>query len=800
MGIKLDAKGKANKPVREVWQGDAWDMLDLIPEVAQAVTFIANVSGGARVFIAERPAVDGEEPAPAAANLPGVADAQEILDRIRTGSTQGGLAGLMATSVSNLKVSGDCWLLGEPYRAGDPLARPAVPERPERWEVKSIDEVVIEGKVAIIKDGPGDKGRKVALPPDDPDAATGEEVFLLRVWDRHPRYSSLARSSLRAALNQCDELLLLSKCIRVAARRFLAGNGMLAIPSELELPGPPGEGDEAEDPELSPLMRKLATAMVASMADESNPDSLVPLMTMGAADALDKLQHIKFGGALDAELRELTGSIIKRLGSSLDLPIEQLTGVGATNHWSAWAIDSASWARYAKPTVRLIVDSWTEGLLWPQLIDNYGVAPEAARRLMIWFDPADAIMDPDESKTADELFDRGAISWDAYRRRKGANKDEAPTPEELDERARLGLIRGAEAGGPGGNGVSENGAPPAASLRSALYLANERTLATNGNGDRPLVAAGRRQAPLGRRLMEIDRALRLRIEEAAEATLRRAFQAAGARVRSRAQRAPNIAAAVAGVASDAVCARLGASVITSALELSEDDLLAGALDDLAPRFDARTAQAQRQVRTVLAAEFDLDDAELDELAQVQDRDRNEAWVFLSAALLSVARSRLYDPTPEAPALGEADVSSVVPSGVVREAVARAGGGGGATVESLIAPNAPGLAAVVESGPTGGVATGQTVMSLWARHGMVVGGWEWVYGDSERSFEAHLDLDGVQFANWTDAVLIVRPEDSWLGITHYRPGDHAGCRCDFVALSVDEVVPTDAERFADLAVG
>jgi hypothetical protein len=796
--LKLDAKGKPTKAPREQWQPDAWDMYDLIPEVSQAVTFMANVVSGVRLFIAERLDDNDQPPVPAGPNVAGAAAAREILDRLRTGSASGGVGGLLAASVHNLKVTGDYWLLGEPARDADPLARPPVPARDERWEVRSIDEVRIEGKRVTIKDAPGDRGRVVQLPPDNAEEATGQEVFLLRVWDRHPRFSALARSSLRAALNQCDELLLLSRCVRVGARRYLAGNGMLAVPSELDLPASPDEGDEGEDPELTPLMRKLATAMIAAMADESNPDSLVPLMTMGPADALQKLQHIKFGADLDAEVRELVDSIRTRLGAALDLPIEQLTGIAKVNHWGAWQIDGASWARYGQPTTRLIVDSWTEGLLWPQLIDNYGVAPEAARRLVIWFDPADAVMDPDASKTADELFDRAAISWDAYRRRKGANDDEAPSPEELEMRRSLGLVRGG--GRPGGGPVPNDGeAPedPAARGRSALYLANEAAAlvqggnghrAGNGNGHhRPALAAAGGQ-PLGQRLMQIDRTLRVRLEEAAEAALRRALQAAGARVRSRAQRAPNIAAAVSGVAPVVICQHLGAATV-AALELSDDDLLAGALDDLAPRFDARVTQAQRRVRAMLADEFDLDESELDELARTQDRDRNEAWVFLSGALFGLARQRLYDPAPTAPVRGEVDASSSVPTGVLREAVARAGGGstGGDPV----------------SGPAGGVATGETVLSLWARHGRVVGGWEWTYGDPgsrSQSFPAHEALDGVQFAHWSDAVLLVDPDDSWLGVTHYRPGDHVGCQCDFVPLGTDEVVPTDAERLADLAVG
>ncbi len=776
--IKLDPKGKANAPKRERWQTDAWDMADLIPEVSQSVTFLANVVSGVRLYVAVRPDDMDGPPSPAEPGTPGADAAWDVLRRLRDGSVQGGLGGLLYTSVFNLKVPGECWVLGEPATSGNPLVKPPIPAHGERWDVRSIDEVTIErgsgGDWVVVKDTPNAKGRRLPLPPEDPTLPVPDDAAIIwRVWDRHPRYSGLARSSMRAVLEQCDELLLLGKAIRVSVRRHLAGNGLLAVPSELDLPGPPTAGDEGEDPELSPLMRKLGNAMVNAMMDESNPDSLVPILTMAPGDLLEKLQHISFGAALDSEVRELLGAIKKRLLDGLDLPSEQVSGIAQTNHWNAWMVDSATWARYGHPTTRLIVDSWTEGLLWALLESDYGLPTDVTRRLCIWFDPSDAIMDPDEGKTADELFDRGAISYEAYRRRKGANDDEAPTPEELNQRAALGLFRG--------RGTAGEPVPNQGEAATASALEFSAVLDSNGNGWHPIVAAAPRS--LGRRLMEIDRTLRTRLLEGAEAAVRRALSAAGARVRSRAQGNSNITAAIAGVPAHAIPARLGPGVLASLLaaqDMSEDDLLEGGVDDFEPRFLALVGAAQARTLALLAQEFDLDEAERDEMQRRQDEERSEAWLWLAGALLGLARTRLHDPTPSAPPLGEGDTSSTVPTGMVREAMARAGGGG---------------QAVAEAGPVGGVATGVDVLALWNRHGMIVGGWEWVYGDSERSFPAHEDLDGVEFANFQDPVLALRPDDAWLGVSHYKPGDHSGCLCDVVALPVEaaaaEAVPLAA---------
>lgn len=56
---------------------------------------------------------------------------------------------------------------------------------------------------------------------------------------------------------------------------------------------------------------------------------------------------------------------------------------------------------------------------------------------------------------------------------------------------------------------------------------------------------------------------------------------------------------------------------------------------------------------------------------------------------------------------------------------------------------------------------------------------WVYGRSRRRhpFINHRELNGLRTDDrQTDPRLAVKGEDVWLGITHYEPQDHDGCRC------------------------
>jgi hypothetical protein len=63
-------------------------------------------------------------------------------------------------------------------------------------------------------------------------------------------------------------------------------------------------------------------------------------------------------------------------------------------------------------------------------------------------------------------------------------------------------------------------------------------------------------------------------------------------------------------------------------------------------------------------------------------------------------------------------------------------------------------------------------------------WTWVhgfYGEPTREFDAHVDLDNFTTDNrFSDPELAVRPEDDWLDVDFYFPGDHLGCSCEWVS--------------------
>ncbi|MGL4808213.1 MAG: hypothetical protein ACRC4O_05670, partial [Giesbergeria sp.] len=79
------------------------------------------------------------------------------------------------------------------------------------------------------------------------------------------------------------------------------------------------------------------------------------------------------------------------------------------------------------------------------------------------------------------------------------------------------------------------------------------------------------------------------------------------------------------------------------------------------------------------------------------------------------------------------------------------------------------------------------------------GYEWEYGltPMSRQFDPHKRLDGYRFAEWTDARLVPEPRYAWVG-SHYTPGDHEGCQCDYRLVFAVPASVEDAPNLADHA--
>lgn len=270
------------------------------------------------------------------------------------------------------------------------------------------------------------------------------------------------------------------------------------------------------------------------------------------------------------------------------------------------------------------------------------------------------------------------------------------------------------------------------------------------------------------------------MQTAADAAMRRALERAGNRLKGR---AGTLRDTLRTTPPEYAARRVGPTMIADA-GLSEAELLDGAFDDLVrryPRWVETTANeavgiyhgalGRAWVNTTPTALSELIAQNTERSAEVLANDLNR-----------LALSRLYDPV----GLDIDDVSELVPTGVVRRALAVAGG----ATDVVTFGDA---AAAVSSADTtvGGVAVGTTFTEAFTNEGGSVEAWRWVYGPAQRDpFPPHLALGGKVFKSFTDPIL--KNSRAWPPFAYYIPGDHAHCKCDFepVLVAPDGTVTAD----------
>lgn len=660
------------------------------------------------------------------------------------------------------------------------------------WDLYSTSEVKAGQKKDewLILPAPGARddapGVEKVTTAEDAD----NRAMVFRVWDPHPQWRQFPDSSLRSTLDICEELQILTRAIRGAAVSRIPA-GILPIPRSALEGGARDAGVSVEE-YLQQVLDDLVDHLSAAVGDPASAASLVPYLMALDADDIDKMKLIDVFRDIDSMFGEQRKELITRFAQEIDLPPERITGLGDLTHWNAWQVGEDEFRSYLAPRIERfcsgVTSGWWRGAVaaGTATVEEGGPAAPlpaglADPRIVVWYDPSAIVGKPDKTESATTGVKIGAVGRPAWRREAGFADEDAPDDDELAELKELGVI--GTAGNPGGAGEG----PPA-------------------SGGSVTAAAGATAPALDRvasRLAASDRALFDRLLTACDAQMRRALEVAGAKLKSKvtassAGLGPTVTDLLRGVPRDQVAATLGPSIVAAA-GVTEDDLLAGQFDGLRSRFDAWVGRAQAGAREELEA-LGVDGDAITDLAAAQEDDRDAAWALLLALLLATGRVRLYGHGKgraaddgvgggSAASLGEVDPAALVPPSIVRQVLARAGGGNVGDAASVTV-NAAGVATPSTTGPAGGaplgvdgkpgsglVATGENVTRLLAAGaGIAVTGRRWVYGDAAArvtQFDPHRALDGVEFVDWDDEAVAF---SGWPGWGHLFPGDHQGCLC------------------------
>lgn len=840
---------------KQAWQSEAWDVHDEVGEIGYAVSYIANLMSKLRLFPAMRVTPD-QPPIPLDSD-DSTFPAQyrqlaiDTLSRLR--SSQGGQSAILRELSQNLEVAGELYLHGHSEAAttndeqlalndwGQPQAEAVTPDMVEDWQVRSVDELTVQGDQFVLRRGPGSTAG-TPIPSTD---------LVIRLWERHPRFSELSTCAMRRVLAEAEALLLLSREIRAQSKARM-NNGLLLVPSELSF-GPvdptrdSGDGEEADDP----FDADLNEAMITPVQEEGSASTVVPMVVRGPAEYLKEIRYLTLERPLDAGLEARIEQRILRIARGMDIPAEVITGFQATTFANAAQVRQSEFDDHIEPRAVLVCDAITAGY-YQWALEVAGVPEDVASTTFVWFDPEAIIVKPDTAETAGVAFTAGVISPAAYRNALGFTEDDAPddadslrhmllSGKRIDPFVEVQLL--IESGlapadtqlpAPGFGivgelksvsalpmpGVNPDAPPPVIVAPRPPVAPGEPVTPpappppTSGSEPvppKPVTASGTpdKWAKLGPQLSAIDRDLRTRIVGALDQAMRTALDRAGNRIRGKTQRAAGGDRSAARQIADAipareVAARLGAEAVHAA-GMSDNELVVGSfasvLEDIGHWLDAGYARAVGAVEKAIGPLSAPTRTALD-TKHAANMALAHAW--LSENLTALAASRLYSPNPDIPPAGEHDGTVLIPVGLVRAALAMAGGthpkGGGSLVSSAWV-DAGGAQPITDGDghPVGGIGTGGDIMAVITDAGGQVEAWQWVYGQSERSFEPHLTLADTTVESLDDPLWA--NEAGWPDVPTYFPGDHAGCSCDLGLVIIDgsgDVAPDPAvaELLAD----
>jgi len=414
------------------WQSESWEYYDAIGEIKYAFNLVASVVSRIRLYAA---AVDNPAESPVPVHNSDVVEqrlasaAERALARLD--SAYGGQAGLLRDAALNLSVSGECYLVQFPARAGSGT--------PESWDIRSTDELQVDAKNQYLiiprRDVITSGGKNAAAALKLPNTS-----FVGRIWRAHPRYSEEADSSMRGLLDLCAELLLLNRTFRATARSRLNA-GALYLPDGLSVAASPDPDYPYDDEnELNPGMTaeeaadefedQLIDAMTTPIRDEDSASAVVPLIIRGPAELGDRIKQFKFERSFDPSLAQRADRVLERILQGLDVPKDVVTGLANVKYSNALQIDEALYKAHIEPLMLIIVDALTVMYLRPALISS-GFREEDVKRVCLWYDPSQVATRNDRAADADSGFDRMAVSFDTWRRAHGFSSADAPEAKEV---------------------------------------------------------------------------------------------------------------------------------------------------------------------------------------------------------------------------------------------------------------------------------------------------------------------------------------------------------------------------------
>ena len=399
-------------PSTKAWQKCAWEVYDEVSEVSMAARLTANATSMAVICPAKVDAWDvtllnfseQELASGQRACVRGPDQQTEFedisLDDLRAHQIGSdilqNLFGKASQSytvrllVENLFVAGEAWLVQSIDRATNTLLN-------DSFEVFTCESIQDQG----THDNPrlgyvNEEGQFKEFLPDQ---------TVLRFLYAHPRNPTQPHSSVRTVLEEAKLIAFLRQLIQSTAHSGVH-NGLLTIPNELSL-----------DKDRDKFHNDIIKALSEPIGDPMSAANIAPSAIFGDSEYLDDVRHVQLTRSFDTTLPELIERVERRIFRGLDLPIEIINGIGSTNHWSSWAINSTYVRNHIQPVLNIILETLNRRVYAPKL-EAAGLDPA---KYCFSADLAAIAAEPNEAKNAQDAYSAGALKAERYLQALGFN-------------------------------------------------------------------------------------------------------------------------------------------------------------------------------------------------------------------------------------------------------------------------------------------------------------------------------------------------------------------------------------------
>lgn len=499
------------------WQNRALYYTDAIGELHYASQFYARMLQRLRIFPATLKSNGQVEEITSGPPL-------DLMNRIQ--DPGGGRTSILGMYGKLMFITGEGYLFGR-----------GIGEGRERWSFVWREELQFDdaGKVTHVL-APSLPYETLNFSEGTYQEIPADSAVAYRMWTPHPRFSAWPDSPMHSVLEEAEELLVLSRSVLATATSRLVRAPLLCIPEEIAPAPPQPMGDE--DPLNDPFIRDFTAHLERAIEDPSLASSLAPYVLYAQAEWIDKIKPIVLHNTdTDYLERDLRTECLRRIARGLDLPPEVVEGMSDANHWAAWWISDDMWRSHGAPKAEQFCDDMSEAYLRPALREeNY----DGWEEVVVGYDASAVVVNPDRSKDADQAWDRGAISYAAYRNAKNFTEQDAQSEEEhVEWLAQHKVI------------LDENG-NPIPSTGGGAGVGTEETIVNPG--DEPGTPDGE-PGPVSEGTNLPASAARL--QGAAEMALVRCRELAGSRLRSYRTKCPHCLDEVKDVPSALVASALG---------------------------------------------------------------------------------------------------------------------------------------------------------------------------------------------------------------------------------------------------